>query len=122
VAVYLEEQGYCSSCRRDTLARGRGVNHVLHLLLSFLCCAVWPFVWGALCLVPVDWRCSRCGDRVKMPAGFVQVLGFVLLGLGVTEALEFQGFRGMGATGLEPVTPTMSTGPAAGGQPWFSGG
>ncbi len=83
MSAYLEQQGYCNHCERNTLARGRGVNHVLHLLLSLFCCAVWPFVWGALCLMPVDWRCSRCGGRVRMPAGLVQLLGVGLLVAGL---------------------------------------
>lgn len=82
MATYLEEQGYCESCRRNTLVRGRGVNHVLHLLLSLFCCGVWVWVWAILCIMPIEWRCTKCGDRVRMPAGGMQFLGYALLVMG----------------------------------------
>lgn len=59
-----QTQKHCRTCQRSVLAQRKGVNHVLHLLLTVFTC-VWGFVWGWLMLFGGGaWRCSVCGRRV----------------------------------------------------------
>jgi hypothetical protein len=112
MAVYLEEQAYCDNCRRSTLVRGRGINHILHLLISLFCCGFWLWVWAFLCLFRApDWRCSRCGDRCKVPAGVLQILGFVLLGLGVLSLAGVVLLAVYAASIAKPVQPVQQLDP-----------
>lgn len=62
-----EASGFCRACNRQVLVRRRGVNHLLHLVLSILTAGVWLFVWMWVYLGSVlgRWRCSQCGLRAS---------------------------------------------------------
>jgi len=61
-----ESQEYCDYCRRYVLTRRIGPNHILHLLLSLLCCWPWVFVWLVLTVISAmePHRCTRCGSQL----------------------------------------------------------
>ncbi len=58
-------QNYCQQCRKPTLhERDPGtVNHVLHLLMTLLCCLMWLPIWMLLTLTQPKRRvrCLTCG-------------------------------------------------------------
>jgi hypothetical protein len=66
--VKTREQNYCRNCDKETLhTRERAeINHVLHALLSVLCCGVWLWVWLILALTrkTYPWICSVCGNQL----------------------------------------------------------
>jgi hypothetical protein len=56
--------GYCEFCEsRVRLERSGSVNHVLHLILTFLTAGLWLVVWVAAILWPKRWACSVCGSH-----------------------------------------------------------
>lgn len=57
-------QRYCPVCDRRTLAVARTPNHILHIVLTFVTCSLWLFVWLAVCLLGDPYRCTKCGERV----------------------------------------------------------
>lgn len=61
-----ETSRYCDYCRRYTLARKEGVNHVLHLLISLFLCGLWLPFWLliAFCKQFEGYHCTRCGGAV----------------------------------------------------------
>jgi len=61
MATYEETQRYCPSCARNVLARRRGTNHVLHLLLTMFTMGLWLLVWMGQSVRFGGWRCSQCG-------------------------------------------------------------
>lgn len=46
------------------MATAKGVNHVLHLLLTFLTCTFWGWVWLVLACMGGSYRCTKCGTPV----------------------------------------------------------
>lgn len=61
---YQETSKYCKRCVKQVLARRKGTNHILHLLLSIVTGGIWIIVW-ILCSIKIGgWRCSQCGGRV----------------------------------------------------------
>lgn len=81
MATYLEDQAYCPNCDESVLVRARGVNHVLHLLLTILLCGGWWLpVWAILCITAdPEWRCQRCGRQCNGPGNPNRKLGIILL-------------------------------------------
>ncbi len=66
-----QAQVYCHRCQRPTLHQ-RNVtetNHVLHLLLTLLCCLLWFPIWILIAIVnsmdASQYLCTACGQ----PAG-----------------------------------------------------
>ncbi len=118
IAVYLEEQVRCRTCEAPTLARARSVNHVLHLLVSFLLCGSWLFVWGIISVLwSPRWLCSRCGTTCSGPGNPVtRIIGVVCL----LVAAVFTVVVGMFVVGAlinlsnppKPTAPEIPTQPA----------
>ena len=61
-------QATCPSCG-PTLAQRRGTNHVLHLLITILCCGLWLPVWVLLSIKCGGWLCSSCGAPCTEKSG-----------------------------------------------------
>lgn len=61
---YDETGRYCSVCGGSVLARRKGTNHILHLILTILTGGFWVFIWIGCCIKIGAWRCSNCGSRV----------------------------------------------------------
>jgi hypothetical protein len=53
--------GWCYRCERRTALERRGINHVLHLLLSIVTAGIWVIVWILCGLAREPWRCRICG-------------------------------------------------------------
>ena len=61
-----ETSKYCKSCNKQVLARKKGTNHILHLLLTLLTGGLWLLIW-ILCGISnglSSWRCSFCGKKI----------------------------------------------------------
>ena len=58
-----EETGWCYACEQRVLLHRRGVNNLLHFLLSVCTVGVWLIVWILNTLVRQPWRCSQCGSK-----------------------------------------------------------
>jgi hypothetical protein len=57
-----QTQKYCSDCKADVLAQRKGVNHILHLLLTIVTGGLWIIIWLVVMLASFGgWRCSKCG-------------------------------------------------------------
>lgn len=74
-------QGFCRECDKYTLVKRRGVNHILHLLLSIT--IFWIPVWIGLCLFNIGgWRCQVCGsDQIKDTGEMQSVRGWLVIAL-----------------------------------------
>ena len=64
-----ETQRYCPSCERNVLARRKGTNHVLHLLLSIITVGLWLPIWLLASVRMGGWRCASCGSTTRTPRG-----------------------------------------------------
>jgi len=59
--AYEQQIFTCPVCRQPTAHTRKEVNHILHLLISFLLCGLWIPVWILLSLVRDRWQCQQCG-------------------------------------------------------------
>jgi len=55
---------YCKTCQGNTLARRKGTNHILHLLLTLLTGGLWVIVWILTSVKIGGWRCTQCGSKI----------------------------------------------------------
>lgn len=71
------------------MVKRKGVNHILHLLLSVLTLGAWVFVWIALVLCNMNgWRCRTCGsDQVADSGEMSGIRVWVLIGLACSVLL-----------------------------------
>lgn len=60
-----EASGYCQGCEQQVLIRRKGINHLLHLLLSVFTAGIWLVVWILTGLLRQPWLCSSCGRKVR---------------------------------------------------------
>ena len=51
---------YCKDCEKSVKAERRGVNHVLHLILSICTGGLWLLVWIGISVKVGGWRCGDC--------------------------------------------------------------
>ncbi|CAM3306981.1 hypothetical protein [Halomonas lysinitropha] len=74
-------QGFCRECNKYTLVKRRGVNHILHLLLSIFTLSLWVVVWVFLTLFHVGgWRCQACGsDQIKDTGEMLSLRGWIII-------------------------------------------
>jgi hypothetical protein len=58
-----QKSSFCERCERMTLFQKRGINHVLHLILSVPTLGLWGLVWIVLAMTKSaePYYCSRCG-------------------------------------------------------------
>jgi hypothetical protein len=65
MASYIETSKFCKACNKQVLARRKGVNHILHLILSLLTFGIWVIIWILVVVKNIvvvgEWRCSTCG-------------------------------------------------------------
>ena len=63
---YKETSRFCSNCNKQVLARKKGTNHILHLLLTLLTGGLWLIIWILCAIVNGlgSWRCSFCGQKI----------------------------------------------------------
>jgi hypothetical protein len=54
--------GFCYVCQERTRVERKGINHVLHLLLTLVTFGLWIFVWLLTPLLRQPWHCTRCGS------------------------------------------------------------
>ena len=59
---------FCKSCKENVKAECKGINHILHLILTVLTLGFWFIVWFILILsemlgVTEPWTCSKCGEH-----------------------------------------------------------
>lgn len=64
-----EATGWCEACGRQVLIRRKGINHLLHLLLTILTAGVWVVVWFLVLFVTRPWRCTICGMGASRSKG-----------------------------------------------------
>ena len=66
MASYIETSKFCKTCNKQVLARRKGVNHVLHLILSIFTVGWWIIIWVLVVIKNIivvgEWRCSVCGQ------------------------------------------------------------
>lgn len=60
----MEKSGYCDVCEKQKMFKAQGINHILHILLTFITSGLWGFVYGFL-LVNRKFRCAECGSVLK---------------------------------------------------------
>ncbi|MBL7223420.1 MAG: hypothetical protein ISS72_06190 [Candidatus Brocadiae bacterium] len=66
------KSAYCLQCKEVRRFERRGVNHVLHLLLSVFSLGLWVPLWILLALCPEVFHCMACGaEFIKLPDGYV---------------------------------------------------
>lgn len=61
MAAFDETSKFCKHCNAQVVARRKGTNHVLHLLITLLLCGFWLPIWIGLAIKFGGWKCSRCG-------------------------------------------------------------
>ena len=65
MASYIETSKFCKTCNKQVLARRKGVNHILHLILSLFTFGIWVIIWILVVVKNIvvigEWRCSTCG-------------------------------------------------------------
>ena len=65
MASYKETSKFCKTCNKQVLARRKGVNHILHLILSLFTFGIWVIIWILVVVKNIvvvgEWRCSTCG-------------------------------------------------------------
>ena len=65
MASYIETSKFCKTCNKQVLARRKGVNHILHLILSICTIGWWIIIWILVVISNIirvgEWRCSVCG-------------------------------------------------------------
>jgi len=81
---YLEQRGFCRTCNRPSLIRRKGVNHVLHLLLTLVTLGLWLPVWVVLSAMNNErsqsgWRCAQCGSKTKRDVSSIENATSVVL-------------------------------------------
>ena len=54
--------GFCEVCNKRVVVFRKGINHLLHLILTILTSGFWLIVWIALVVRVGGWRCSECGS------------------------------------------------------------
>ena len=83
MASYIETSKFCKTCNKQVLARRKGVNHILHLILSLCTVGFWVIIWILVVISNIirvgEWRCSVCaekyvGQSVKHPWGLPMFL------------------------------------------------
>ena len=54
---------FCKTCNKQMATTKVGTHHVLHLLLTVLCCGWWLPIWGfaTLASASVKYKCTGCG-------------------------------------------------------------
>ncbi len=74
--------GFCKTCEKQSAIVKAGTNHILHLLLTVLCCGWWLPLWALITISNAsnDYKCSSCGLPVKKQDNELTI-GFVLLAL-----------------------------------------
>lgn len=95
-------QEFCEQCRRETLHEWDPdpVNHVLHLLVSFLLCGFWLPVWlGLILFAPQRMlRCTTCGHAsAELNAGNSTLMN-VFYGVGLALLLVVLALGGLYAS------------------------
>jgi hypothetical protein len=70
---------FCPVCQQQRLfTRQQSVNHILHLLGTFLSCGLWGFVWMLLVLTHhPKYHCSQCGHAEDFLATRNRVGGII---------------------------------------------
>lgn len=56
------KSGFCKRCNAQTKVERKGVNHVLHLLLSVITGGLWLLIWIGTAIRFGGWRCATCGS------------------------------------------------------------
>lgn len=74
------KRGYCRTCEQYGPVTRKGINHILHLILSLVTLGAWFFIWVALALFNVGgWRCPRCGgDNIDQLGELFSIKGWSL--------------------------------------------
>jgi hypothetical protein len=63
MAQFEETRKFCQSCNRNVIAKRKGTNHILHLLLTVLTAGFWLIIWIGSSIKAGGWYCGACGDR-----------------------------------------------------------
>jgi hypothetical protein len=58
-----QTQCFCRHCQTYTLAQRKGVNNLVHALVTLFLCGLWVPVWIIACFMKEPYRCTRCGTR-----------------------------------------------------------
>ncbi len=53
---------FCKQCNAQSKVERKGVNHILHLILSLCTLGLWLFVWIGTAIKWGGWRCATCGS------------------------------------------------------------
>ena len=56
------KSGYCAACNADRKVERKGVNHILHLILTIITIGFWSIIWIGVGVKFGGWRCSECGS------------------------------------------------------------
>ena len=57
-------QGFCHDCDEFVKIEKRGLNHILHIILSIFTMGLWVVVYIFLAIASLGgwgWKCSKCG-------------------------------------------------------------
>ena len=55
--------GFCDVCTCRVRIERRGVNNILHLIMSIITAGVWLIIWLLNHVVRQPWRCVQCGSK-----------------------------------------------------------
>jgi hypothetical protein len=85
IMASLEQgQKFCVDCDKDILVQRKGINHLLHLILTIVTAGWWLLVWIFLILLKTfgmgaNWKCSSCGgESLMMDSKSKEALNVVL--------------------------------------------
>lgn len=54
--------GYCLDCGCRGRLERKGINHILHLLLTVFTAGLWGIIWILSAVVRQPWYCANCGS------------------------------------------------------------
>lgn len=57
---------YCEHCKKQVVAKKKGCNHMLHLVLTLITAGFWLIIWLLCAITWDDWYCNECGGHVKL--------------------------------------------------------
>ena len=57
------KSGQCGQCQQRVKVARKGINHILHLLLTIVTAGLWLFIWVLIAIARDPWRCDQCGSK-----------------------------------------------------------
>jgi hypothetical protein len=58
-------KGFCHDCDKNVKLQKKGLNHILHIILTIFTLGVWGLIYVVLLIAALGgfgWKCSECGS------------------------------------------------------------